>query len=248
MQINGGEPNEAPIIAQPQERTSALRLLKILIIIEGGIKCFKIALTGGVLFIERGQRCEVPLKLFLLVYMIITIARLGVFMSKNLPFFHIDRIPEYRENTDVTLFSNFIEALLLFWYLIGFNWLQECKDCSTNNRLLYYTTAFLVGLGFIAFIAPLLAIVLLLFLVTFVKPKLQEIFYKDQSDIPDETYHCAICFENYAPGIKLKFLPCGHHFHQECIDEWLDLKDTCPLCKRNINLLYDLIDPPEYEV
>jgi len=163
-------------------------------------------------------------------------------------FFQISRIPEYRENTDITLFSNFIEALLLFWYLIGFNWLQECKDCNVTNPLLYYTSALLVGLGFIAFIAPLLAIVLLLFLITFVKPKLQEISYKDQNDISDETYHCTICFENYVPGIKLKFLPCGHHFHQECIDEWLDLKDTCPLCKRNINLLYDLIDPPEYEV
>lgn len=246
--MDGREPEEGFGNPPSQERASALRFLKILIVVEGLVKCSKILVTGGVLFWERNQKCEVPLKLFLIVYMIITMARLGIFMSKNLPFFQINRIPEYRENTDITLFSNFIEALLLFWYLIGFNWLQECKDCNVSNPLLYYTTAVLVGLGFIAFIAPLLAIVLLLFLITFVKPKLQEVLYKDQSDVSDETYHCAICFENYIPGIKLKFLPCGHHFHQECIDEWLDLKDTCPLCKRNINLLYDLIDPPEYEV
>lgn len=233
---------------QTQERTGALDFLKTLIVVEGAIKCLKIALTCGVLFLERNRVCEVPLKLFLVVYLVITVARFGIFLSKNLPFFHISRIPEYRENADVTLFSNFIEALLLFWYLIGFNWIQECRDCSITSPLLYYTSIFLVGIGFFSFIAPLLAIVLLLFLITFVKPKLQEILYKDQSDIPDETYHCTICFENYVPGTKLKFLPCAHHFHQACVDEWLDLKDTCPLCKRNINLLYDLIDPPEYEV
>lgn len=234
--------------APGQERSSALKFLKILIVVEGLVKVLKISVSCAVLFITRHEKCEVPLKLFLLIYMVITVARLGIFMSKNLPFFRINRIPEYRENTDITLFSNFIEALLLFWYLIGFNWIQECEKCSVTNPLLYYTTAVFVGLGFVAFIAPLLAIVLLLFLITFVKPKLQEVLYKDQSDVADDTYHCAICFDNYIPGIKLKLLPCGHHFHQECIDEWLDLKDTCPLCKRNINLLYDLIDPPEYEV
>ncbi|KMV66263.1 hypothetical protein M970_040530 [Encephalitozoon cuniculi EcunIII-L] len=246
MDVREGE--EDFVNFQTQERSNALKFLKILIVIEGFLKIFKITVSCTVLFLTRNEKCEVPLKLFLLVYMVITIAKLGIFTSKNLPFFRINRIPEYRENTDITLFSNFIEALLLFWYLIGFNWIQECANCSVTNPLLYYTTVVFVGLGFVAFIAPLLAIVLLLFLITFIKPKLQEVMYKDQSDVSDDTYHCTICFDNYIPGIKLKFLPCGHHFHQECIDEWLDLKDTCPLCKRNINLLYDLIDPPEYEV
>ncbi|KAG5859868.1 E3 ubiquitin-protein ligase [Encephalitozoon hellem] len=246
MDVREGE--EDFVNSQTQERTNALKFLKILIVMEGFLKVLKILISCAVLFLTRNEKCEVPLKLFLLVYMVITIAKFGIFMSKNLPFFRINRIPEYRENTDITLFSNFIEALLLFWYLIGFNWIQECENCSVANPLLYYTTVVFVGLGFVAFIAPLIAIVLLLFLITFVKPKLQEVMYKDQSDVSDDTYHCAICFDNYIPGIKLKLLPCGHHFHQECIDEWLDLKDTCPLCKRNINLLYDLIDPPEYDV
>ncbi|KAM0671957.1 hypothetical protein CWI42_041050 [Ordospora colligata] len=238
----------SPTNPQFHERMSALRFLKAFILMEAGLSFMKISTGLTVLALTRHETCEMPLKFFLLVYVVMTIARFGIFLSKNLAFFRINRIPEYREDADANLLSNFTEILLLFWYLIGFGWLQECKNCNVTNPLLYYTSAVFITLGFVAFIAPLLAIMLLLFLITFIKPKLQEILYKDQNDLSDDTYHCTICFDNYVPGTKLKLLPCGHHFHQECIDEWLDLKDTCPLCKKNINLLYDLIDPPMYEV
>jgi hypothetical protein len=27
------------------------------------------------------------------------------------------------------------------------------------------------------------------------------------------------------------FTRCGHHFHMPCIYEWLERKDTCPMCE-----------------
>ncbi|KAJ2867692.1 hypothetical protein GGH94_000659 [Coemansia aciculifera] len=43
---------------------------------------------------------------------------------------------------------------------------------------------------------------------------------------------CAICLSSYEDGEILRLLPCKHHMHQSCVDEWLHINRTCPLCKR----------------
>ena len=43
---------------------------------------------------------------------------------------------------------------------------------------------------------------------------------------------CPICLEVYADEDWLRPLPCGHHFHQECVDVWLCAHvNSCPLCR-----------------
>ncbi|XP_077457250.1 LOW QUALITY PROTEIN: RING finger protein 215 [Stigmatopora argus] len=46
--------------------------------------------------------------------------------------------------------------------------------------------------------------------------------------------NCAVCLEAYRPNQRLRVLPCRHEYHQECVDPWLLLRHTCPLCKRSI--------------
>lgn len=50
-----------------------------------------------------------------------------------------------------------------------------------------------------------------------------------------EDASCVICLCDYEPGEQLRFLPCKHHFHQECVDEWLQLDKSCCLCKQDID-------------
>ncbi|GAV68923.1 zf-RING_2 domain-containing protein [Cephalotus follicularis] len=45
---------------------------------------------------------------------------------------------------------------------------------------------------------------------------------------------CCICLSAYDDGVELRELPCGHHFHCACVDKWLFINATCPLCKYNI--------------
>lgn len=45
---------------------------------------------------------------------------------------------------------------------------------------------------------------------------------------------CAICLQELMEGESVRILACEHTFHQQCCDEWLKVKGTCPLCIRVI--------------
>ncbi|CAJ1882143.1 unnamed protein product [Sphenostylis stenocarpa] len=43
---------------------------------------------------------------------------------------------------------------------------------------------------------------------------------------------CSICLTDYKCTDMLRVLPdCGHQFHLKCIDPWLRLHPTCPVCR-----------------
>lgn len=43
---------------------------------------------------------------------------------------------------------------------------------------------------------------------------------------------CSICLSEYEPKETLRTIPpCQHCFHADCIDEWLKLNGTCPVCR-----------------
>jgi len=47
---------------------------------------------------------------------------------------------------------------------------------------------------------------------------------------------CSICLCSYEEGQDVRILPCDgrHHFHQDCIDEWLIVNATCPICRAKV--------------
>ncbi|CAA0820470.1 RING/U-box superfamily protein [Striga hermonthica] len=45
---------------------------------------------------------------------------------------------------------------------------------------------------------------------------------------------CPICLSDYQPKETIRSIPeCNHYFHAECIDEWLKLNRSCPLCRKS---------------
>ncbi|KAA0044902.1 putative RING-H2 finger protein ATL21A [Cucumis melo var. makuwa] len=43
---------------------------------------------------------------------------------------------------------------------------------------------------------------------------------------------CAICLSEYQSKETIRTIPdCGHFFHVNCVDEWLKLNATCPVCR-----------------
>ncbi|CAI9091415.1 OLC1v1026446C1 [Oldenlandia corymbosa var. corymbosa] len=45
---------------------------------------------------------------------------------------------------------------------------------------------------------------------------------------------CSICLQDYKDTDVLRLLPeCGHFFHVKCVDPWLKLHPTCPICRKS---------------
>lgn len=46
-----------------------------------------------------------------------------------------------------------------------------------------------------------------------------------------EGEECAVCKDGVAAGECVKRLPCSHRYHEECIVPWLEVRNSCPLCR-----------------
>lgn len=46
-----------------------------------------------------------------------------------------------------------------------------------------------------------------------------------------EDDRCPICLEEWEAGEKAKRMPCKHRFHGECIEKWLNVHGSCPICR-----------------
>lgn len=229
-------------------KVTALDCIRFLIVAD---IILKISRTIGILLIlyaKRNQKSKMQLKIFLYGYAILGVIKGIIYYLKNRQFLRITRIGDFENNEELSGINSLVEVCGLFWYLIGINWIMDCTDCANTDWLLYKTCVWLIFIGCAAFIAPLIAIVALLVLASWLRPNLKVIIYESSDDVKNRNSMCTICFSEYQKGCKVKFLPCEHHFHNDCIEEWFHIKDTCPLCNSHVNILYDLIGSGSFEV
>ncbi|EEF39939.1 E3 ubiquitin-protein ligase MPSR1 [Ricinus communis] len=55
----------------------------------------------------------------------------------------------------------------------------------------------------------------------------------DVQEIGDRDSECAICLEEWeiGAGAVVKEMPCKHRFHGNCIEKWLGIHGSCPVCR-----------------
>ena len=48
-------------------------------------------------------------------------------------------------------------------------------------------------------------------------------------------YRCVICMIEFVIGDRVRYLPCMHTYHTDCIDDWLMRSFTCPSCMEPVD-------------
>jgi len=53
----------------------------------------------------------------------------------------------------------------------------------------------------------------------------------------DKLGRCAVCNEDFEIGTEALRMPCKHVFHHDCLHPWLNVTNTCPLCRHEMPTL-----------
>ena len=62
----------------------------------------------------------------------------------------------------------------------------------------------------------------------------RSVYTASKSTLEQEDAACAVCIMPYEDGDDLVFLPCRHHFHDECVIPWLNQSRACPACRHDV--------------
>ncbi|CAN4096309.1 unnamed protein product [Withania somnifera] len=56
--------------------------------------------------------------------------------------------------------------------------------------------------------------------------------FLDENILTDD---CVICFEELGNGSDLRYTPCSHVFHEDCVARWLENGHSCPICRYDLS-------------
>lgn len=143
--------------------------------------------------------------------------------------------------------SKTVSFVTYAWFVLGVVWVMNAGQCDSCPGI--YTLMLAVILQALARIVVALVYYRVLFLQAEAPAEQNKVEAADPADIqalPTLTYSealfseknmsCAVCLCEFEDGEQLRRLPCNHHFHRRCVDQWLRRSKKCPLCMGAIDV------------
>mmetsp|Transcript_14012 Transcript_14012/g.27221 ORF Transcript_14012/g.27221 Transcript_14012/m.27221 type:complete len:374 (-) Transcript_14012:251-1372(-) len=210
----------------------------------------------------HSESCNQPLAFWAFFYALTLLASL--FVSWTVYFEPTEVLAEMsRQRRVAESIRKPLENFALGWLIMGQVWLQSASECSDSAPVLFSLCFWLVIIGYCYFLLPCIIIVLMLPFLCFCLPCVIRVLSrfvpnegatskgasKDLIEtLPLKKYHegmfqdeadpqCVICISSYEKDQDIRFLPCDarHHFHASCVDGWLKVNASCPICRARID-------------
>lgn len=159
-------------------------------------------------------------------------------------------------STWVSAMSDWSDVFTLVVFVLGNVWLTGCKTCAKTAPGLFYASLAWIVWGYLLILLPLIGIAciilclpcfIVLFQVFNIRSPLTarhgatdeqidrlKLVKVAEASIAEDDTSCAICLSEYEADEHLRLLACQHHFHQPCVDQWLRISATCPLCVQSV--------------
>eukprot|EP00164_Ancoracysta_twista_P022440 GFYU01041340.1.p1 GENE.GFYU01041340.1~~GFYU01041340.1.p1 ORF type:complete len:327 (-),score=51.57 GFYU01041340.1:183-1163(-) len=144
----------------------------------------------------------------------------------------------------------------VIWLIIGSVWMFSSETCKDSAEDLYYLAMIIIVFSYVLLGISIASLLLSIFCLPFYIESLTAILEQVGTEtqgasreliaslrtekyrpgiVPQEDAQCALCFEDYQVDEELRFCPCNHHFHAPCVDKWLAINKTCPVCRTPID-------------
>lgn len=244
---------------------AAARFLKVVMLV-GALSAFLVSIPCGI-FLSRNwaacQLCSRPLHIWLLVYCMLQLLqaplRLVFFRRLYRLDWRQDAMSSSREVQECCerlilscawQASKLVSIFTYAWFVLGIVWLLNSSSCSPCPGL--FSMSMYVILWAVARICFSTALYRYCFAdlpatMEAILPqgasqelveKLPLIKYSPwQPERGRGESGCAICLCAFEAEEQLRRLPCGHRFHRDCIDTWLQRSRKCPLCLGDVGEL-----------
>jgi len=200
------------------------------------------------------EDCGVPLRSWCLVEALRLV--LSLIMSWTLQR-DVERTSTQMENLEAM--GRLVSMFSFVWFLLGHFWLlQGAGKCNQTAPHLFHLMAALIILQYTLMLLPLIVLIVLTPFLCLCLPCIIQGIYllnkkqtrgatkKEISRLQVEKYsegsfleegfdsQCAICIADFEANESIRVLPCKHCFHKDCVDSWLLMNGTCPICRRHI--------------
>ena len=207
--------------------------------------------AGSSVMLLATQTAPLSLKYWLAFYMIIKLIDKGIRYHRNKTF-QLSAIDFLMSGFPTDKSTVFAQVCIFIVTFMGVIIIHTCKCDSVFE--MYYFCGLIISLEMIGIMIALIMLIIRKYVILKMptekildvigrintilnirKPIMPEYMITQYDDTCPEK-GCPFCLEDYTIGNELKCIPCknNHLYHRQCVDLWLGVSLTCPICMENV--------------